>query len=342
MGKCLITKLNGIVNDDSLAKLDEVCAITLKNNNGKVSSYYIGNSTSMRLVGNAYFTDSNGSVNNGQTLNGNGMIYVMASGDAVLFISNKYDLTEISFSKYNTEVLNLDNLAYCTKIQKLTSTVNTEGSVSVLKNMKDLNWIDFNFAGKVAGDLGNAIEGKALQILDIMQMPYITLDISKLSASKATLERIRADSTQGVSGDISVFAGFNKMNYLHVVGTRVQGNIESLKNMASLMEVKCGGCNLSGDIATLPSSCYFLSAYPQDTQFSWGTRDTSKDIIGLSGVNLGDSVDNMLINQANCQKPSRNLGTMAVIQVIGTRTSASDSAVSTLQQKGYTVSVTNS
>lgn len=339
MGKCLITKLQGSINNESITKLNEVKAFYLSNMEENVGKYYIGNSTSMRIVGDAYFTDSSGNTNNGKILNSDGMTYIKAFGDAVLFISNKYDLTEISFKNDRNEVLNLEDLAYCTKIKILTSTTKTIGDVSNLKNMKDLNSIEFNFASKITGDFGEALDGKLMTMLDIMQLPYITLDISHLAASKATLTRFRADSTSGVSGDISNFAEFNNINYIHITGTRINGSIESLKNCENLNELKCGGCNLSGDIALLPSTCYFFLAYPQDTLLSWSNRDTTKNIIGLSGVNLGSSVDTMLINQANCQKPSKDIGVLATIQVIGTRTSASDAAVSTLQNKGYTISV---
>lgn len=60
----------------------------------------------------------------------------------------------------------------------------------------------------------------------------------------------------------------------------------------------------------------------------------------MENINLNNDVDKMLINQAICQIGSRGGSSWyKVISVTGTRTSASDSAISTLQEKGFTVTV---
>ena len=59
-------------------------------------------------------------------------------------------------------------------------------------------------------------------------------------------------------------------------------------------------------------------------------------IISLPYAKMGNYIDAMLINQAKCQASTSSNKT---ISVNGTRTSASDAAIQTLQSKGYTVSV---
>lgn len=71
--------------------------------------------------------------------------------------------------------------------------------------------------------------------------------------------------------------------------------------------------------------------------FEWKTeRDNTAPIITLQGVNLGSDVDAMLINQAKCPASSFE---SKIIDVSGTKSSTSDSAVNTLKGKGYSVYV---
>ena len=61
----------------------------------------------------------------------------------------------------------------------------------------------------------------------------------------------------------------------------------------------------------------------------------------MSGVNLGNGVDDMLINQAQCARPRGVIANAYSIRCFGTRTSASDSAVAALNAMGYGVYVNN-
>ena len=95
---------------------------------------------------------------------------------------------------------------------------------------------------------------------------------------------------------------------------------------------------LTGDLAILPDACCEVYLYySKGSVFTWGTRPSSAYIISFGGASLYNNVDKMLQNQAQCQVgPTAN----KTISASGTRTSASDAAVATLQQKGYTVSIT--
>ena len=96
---------------------------------------------------------------------------------------------------------------------------------------------------------------------------------------------------------------------------------------------------LTGDLAIMPSNLNTFYYYEKGySQIGWTSRDTNKCIISIPSAIKIDNIDKMLQDQANCVMPSNV--EVKTINVIGTRTSASDAAVTKLQQKGYTVSVT--
>lgn len=69
MNKCLVTKLNGVVNNNSLTRLDEIklhCHGTEKLPN-KVSGLVTHGVSEIRLLGDGYFTNKEGTTNLGNT-----------------------------------------------------------------------------------------------------------------------------------------------------------------------------------------------------------------------------------------------------------------------------------
>ena len=180
------------------------------------------------------------------------------------------------------------------------------------------------------------------------------------------LTTLNLDNTQ-VSGDISNLKNLTKLTTLSLANTQVSGDISNLKNLTALTTLslnskeigltgnigelhtlaKCTemyleGNKFTGDLATLPSVCYYISlGNDKGSVLTWGTRPSSANIISMIGTATITDIDNMLINQAQCQVGfSKNDPTWKkTIQIAGTRTSASNEAVSTLQQKGYTVSI---
>ena len=100
---------------------------------------------------------------------------------------------------------------------------------------------------------------------------------------------------------------------------------------------------LTGNLAILPSVCRFVSFFrDKGSVFTWGTRSSSAKIIAIEGNATLNNIDKMLQEQAQCQvgfSSSDNVW-YKTISVTGNRTSASDTAVQTLQSKGYTVSIT--
>jgi hypothetical protein len=116
------------------------------------------------------------------------------------------------------------------------------------------------------------------------------------------------------------------------------GEISALSTLSKCNTISLQYSKLTGDLAILPNACCEVYLYyNKGSVFTWSTRPSSAYIISLGGASLYSNVDKMLQDQAQCQVgPTAN----KTISATGTRTSASDAAVTTLQQKGYTVSIT--
>ena len=143
-----------------------------------------------------------------------------------------------------------------------------------------------------------------------------------------------------VSGDISVLKNFTALKSLSV--DNISGDISNLKGLNNLSNIKSSNSTLNGDLATLPPNVTFLSLNKCTTTFTWGERPSSSKIVAMEGNIVISNIDTMLQNQAQCQAAITSSSNTweKIIACIGTRSSASDAAVQTLQSKGYTVSVT--
>lgn len=179
------------------------------------------------------------------------------------------------------------------------------------------------------------------RIVDIEQL--------KFSNGLTSLNLINSNSF----GDLDYIKGLTNLSDISVYNSKITGNLSSLKNLTKLVKIELGEVygdinNLSqlsnlgyiffnkgnqyGDLALLPANVTNIECIGS---FSWSKRAASAKTFSIKGNVEMTDIDNMLKDQAACVKSSSG-----VIQVIGTRTSASDDAVQTLQSNGYTVSVT--
>ena len=98
--------------------------------------------------------------------------------------------------------------------------------------------------------------------------------------------------------------------------------------------------NLSGDLASIPNNILFLNNAKGNSKFTWTKGSSRTNILASAGLHCAN-IDDMLNDMANMTASFAGQETYyKTINLIGTRTSASDAAVQTLQSKGYTVSVT--
>ena len=340
MGKCFVTKLNGTTSNSSLLKLGEMRIIFKNlNSSSKLVEHTIVLSASegmqLSIVGNGYFCDSSLSQNKGVSatinVNTSNTLYVNGT-DFYVSIPNKYALTGINvFSKFAS--LDISALKYSKSLSDLqlyNSIVN--GDISNLEGNTNLINININNTN-VSGDI------KYLRNLTKCQSMYLsstklTGDIANLKGL-TTLQSLEAINTK-LTGDIANLKGLTTLNKLSL--SNVSGDIKVFKDIPSLSRLVFFDTFLTGDLATLHANTTYISIWRNANVFTWGERNASSYILSMTGNIQINNIDKMLIDQSKCQVKE---GTSEkVISVVGARTSASDAAVTTLQQKGYTVSIT--
>lgn len=329
MNKCLITKLAGSVDNNSLLKIGEfrIKVSKIDNPSEKTQGFNLifKEKVTATILGDGYFTDKTLSENNGKTMEipalTNKDIFV-SNGDYEISFDSKYPLRTLKFKAdsvigvYKSDVknrsLNLYDLNFCNIIEELDIfSPNVYGNLSSFTNMSNLSFVNIQ-SDNVYGDY-SSLEG-----------------LKKLSAST-----LIGNSMKGNTSSIS------KLDSL-VDGTfkNLEGDISKLSSLKNLKTLWLPTSKVNGDLATLPAPFYFIST-EGDVSFTWGTRPSTSSIIAITGSPRIDNVDKMLQDQAQCAStaPSGNVQ-YKTISVKGTRTSASDAAVAALQSKGYTVLIT--
>lgn len=287
MGKCLVTKLDSIVDNNNLIKLGEAVA-TINST--------AGNKLILQTHGCKYYCEKAISINNStipaNTIRDGSGYDIIKSIDAGTYVFHFMD-------KYSLVQFVVDSIK--------------EVSISALNSFNYLNKLS-RFEFENVGLNFNLLDLKASKaMLDLSLACNIVGKLSDLKECKK-LEKLILRANTNLTGDLSDLA-----------------DKENLKFLTLAMP-------LTGDLAIMPSNLNTFYYYVKgNSQIGWTTRDTNKCIISIPSAIKIDNIDKMLQDQANCVVPS-NVDVKA-INVIGTRTSASDAAVQTLQSKGYTVSI---
>ena len=192
----------------------------------------------------------------------------------------------------------------------------------------------------------NQLSGDISALKNLTALTTLSFDNNQLSGDISALKNLTALTTLSfdnnqLSGDISALKNLTALTVIRMINVPgIFGNLSNLSNLVKLREINMQQATISGDIATLPSSVCFVSLFNNKGTTTWSTRPTSSKIIALESVTISN-IDEMLINQANCQTGYKvsDPSYYKVISASGTRTTASDDAVATLQQKGYTISI---
>ena len=370
MTKCLVTNYGGVVNDDSLPRVGEFRIKQVKIDSPTSLSQAIllyGDNIDVEIIGDAYFTDSTLSDNFGKKqTNVNSKTLYISNNDCEIAVTSKYNIVRIYFRENtnwvnysNTPVnktLQLNNFKYSSKLEILRGKV-MEGDLSNITSNK-IKVLDIPNSDGVTGDisalkdmvslstlsLGNGVTGDISALKDMVSLSTLSLgngvtgDISALK-DIASLSSFYLHFTQ-VTGDVASIKSLSSLQSCYLPNS-VTGSIDSLRGITTLNSIYCIYSTLTGDISVLANSLRTITA-SKNSHFTWSHRDSTAAIISLipssiNGSMVIDNVDKMLQDQAQCVVPS---GVTKTISVTGTRTSASDDAVATLQSKGYTVSIT--
>ena len=337
MSKCLITKLNGSSNNPKILRLGElrigISKIGSPNRCTQCLDIIVNEETTLEIVGDGYLTDVSLEANNGKkmTLSPNVHNYVYVSnGNFEVAILNKYALTQ--FTDYDSN--NMGDSTYPVKNKSLSD-------ISIFKYCKALAYLDISHT-QVSGDIGN--------LNTLTSLTYLNLSNTQVSGNIGDLNTLTAltelylynTQVSGNIGDLNTLTALTEL-YVHNTQVPITGDIGKLSTLTNLTKIFCQYSKLTGDLALLPASCYYIS-FMEDkgSAFTWSTRPTSAKILSIAGPVSLSNIDKMLQDQAQCQVgvPQGYPSWYNIISVSGNRTSASDAAVQTLQSKGYTVTVT--
>lgn len=320
MNKCLVTKLNGYVNNDSLRKLGELripVVSTAASQNNLIRAKF-SKDTTITILGDGYFTNRGDNTNKGKTMQVTANTTtpcIFSTGTFDLSISDKYSLLVLDngYTTFSGDLnLNIEDLNFSVNLTNLTfyDTHSVYGDIQHLRKLK-LTSLSLGKT-KVIGDISSLKDMDSLTSLNLNET-NITGNLSSV-ANLINLELLALNATN-IDGDISILRGLSKLKQVSLPNT------------------------VTGDLAKLPDNVTYVEIYGRgEHSFTWSTRDSSKSLFAITCSTPIDNIDTMLNNLALCQIPAE--ARYKTISVVGTRTSASDAAVQTLQSKGYTVSIT--
>lgn len=296
MGKCLVTKLNGVVTNDNLLHVGETVVSVLNDEENALFAQLI-------LAG-EYSCDhahmlgeERVEANVKRSINKWTDLKSIEKGTYNIHLYDKYKASGVLIKKDVLDTKQLDFLLNCT--QFLANFIkDAHFDISVLIKSEKLQLI--KLSGNITGDIASLKSNTGLTSLSLGGNHSVTIKAESLPSS---LSSINCKSFYNEDfGDISVVCP--NLTYLHF-GKNVNG-------MNNKPNVK------------------------------WTNRPSSYKTIGIFDSPNVDNIDKMLQDQANCQSEitSSTPEYLKLISATGTRTSASDAAVATLQSKGYTVSIT--
>ena len=323
MNKCLVTRLNGSVHDSSLLRLSEMRIRFDKvvSTTEHAQAFKLGavKPIQLEIVGDGYFTDKTLTQNLGKTKTISSDEEIWVSNGAEIAILDKYSLRRINKLYSDNITFNISDLKYSTTLADLRLYDTQLGSdIANLKNLIALTDL-YLYDTQVSGDIAN--------LNNLTSLRNLSLENTQVSGDIANLKNLTALTSLSLS---------NKQQPL-------TGDISQLSVLSNCTRIVLSYSKLSGDLAILPSECRFTSFYEdKGSVFAWSTRTSTAKIIAIEGNAKITNIDKMLQDQAQCQIgfSSNDDVRFKTISALGTRTSASDAAVQTLQQKGYTVSVT--
>ena len=376
MEKCLVTKLNGSSDNSELMRVGEmrmkISKVTAPTNDTQGFTIIVSKPITLEIIGEGYFTDITLTENKGKTLalnTGVNGIWV-SNNDVEIAISDKYSLNSISIISQGVKVaygsnkyFNIADFKYSSSLTNLTlASTQVSGDIASLKNLTRLGFLHLNYT-QVSGDIANLnnltalttlyltntqVSGDIANLNNLTALTTLSLTNTQVSGDIANLKNLTSlvtlylDNTQ-VSGDIANLKNLTALTTLYLTNTQVSGDVEVFSGMKNIKVVSLKNSTFTGDLSKIPDSCGFISfQYNINTVLSWTNRPSTAYILAIEGNAKITNVDKMLQDQAQCKVGFTESSPIwyKTISCVGTRTSASDAAVATLQSKGYTVSIT--
>lgn len=286
MAQCLVTRLKGTVDDESLMGLNEfrirIARIPSVSSATQGITLKFNKDTQIKIVGDGYFTDKSLTKNNGKEMTiqaGEGQYVYLSNGDYELAICDKYALVELSLhtdeygasSVIKNYLLNIDDLKYSTSLETLyASSQSVYGDISSLQNLMSLKILNL-CDSQVRGDISSLNSLTAFTSFDV-SLTDVVGDISALSncvslssiilsmtgcygdinaLQGCTNIRTARIGVEGIYGDISALSNLNSLNILDLSDSNVDGNISVFSNKTSLRTIMLRNTEVNGNISSL-------------------------------------------------------------------------------------------
>ena len=316
MGKCLVTKLNGTSNNNDILHIGE-CVIGVESSSANELLFQADlGSTEYYCEQSHVLGEENVNAGVKRAIGSWKDIKSSVAGLYRFHFLNKYSIKGL-LEKSIKGINEINQVNYLNNITQITFNLNSDDvfDLNALKQSTSLNLLILK--GKVTGDISS--------LKNMTALTNLSINSSKVTGDISSLKNMTA---------LTNFSGTLFIN----------GKAEELKMLSSLTSFNCGNAVNKGDfgdIATLPASFVYLFI-GSNASISWTSRPSTSKIIGIFGSPKLSNIDKMLQDQAQCVTgiTSSTAEFMKSITATGTRTSASDAAVQTLQSKGYTVSIT--
>lgn len=345
---CLVTKLKGAVNDSSLLKMGELRLTKRAAPEWDYPSQYyrfrFSKEETLTIIGDGYFTDKNGTENKGTSLKINSNtetdVYV-SNSNLEISVPDKYSLMnlylfseEFPTPKYNYTkdiVGGLGALSYCKSLLILQiSYTSVKGDLSELRGLENLGMLLVSKT-ETTGNLSDLNELPLNRLY--VDNSQVTGDISILSGMNK-LNRFQLGRTE-ITGDISVAANWTNLNVFYGPSCKVYGVLDPLSSLSKLQILDFSNLDFSGDYFNMLSQHDFERFLVCGT-FTYTTKNFSGKTYRRIG---GDRFVCINLDAFLNDFQQVNNTTNGNIQMLGTRTSASDNAIAALQEKGFTVTV---
>lgn len=211
MEKCLLTKLKGNVDNNSLLKMGEMRARAhVTDEKQAFSAYYVSGTLSENAgayiindTGNNEFQKTNGKSIGKNVGNCAPNTVVRTSGVYDIIIKNKYELEICQIPGCE---IDLSEFKYCTQLKEIL--------------------IQGSFATGHLSDVSSI-----LSTLRQFRAPFTTVsgDVSVFS-NNTTFYELWVNNVHSITGNINAFNNSLVLNRLHIEGTQISGSLDTLAN----------------------------------------------------------------------------------------------------------------
>lgn len=321
--ECLEIRLPGIATDPNLRKVNETrYSMELQGDGSGYTELNLGclNPMIIRLLnGNGIISKSNG----GQ----GGVAYTLSRGSNKVYIKLNADDTLCLEDSQNLEVIG--DMASISSNSPI-----IRGNIAEVEASVDLAHLmlqDTHFYGDIA-------VLRALPKLTVLNASYSYIS-GKATDLPKTLAAILIGGTK-ITGKLSDFLTQSTRS-VDINNTSIHGELSDFKVTGSMDYINLSSSPIvTGDISDLPNVKGFEAIQETGISFTGNgsVQFTNVEYFSLPNCSLPSSeLDNLLIMLSKVTTWS----SIKAVTLKGTRTSASDAAISALQNKGVTITINN-